>query len=75
MELAYSSYTWRIAGQIPSCLEKVITLNKSSHFYDICVKIKGRLTLSRRSALPSQEYEAAAVAVSNEKQVWLIRAV
>lgn len=36
-------------------------------FYDICVKIKGKLTLSQRSALPFQEYKAAAV--SNEKQV------
>lgn len=38
-------------------------------FYDICVKIKGRLTLSQRSALPFQEYKAVAAAVSNEKQV------
>lgn len=38
-------------------------------FYDICVKIKGRHTLSQRSALPFQEYKAAAAAVSNEKQV------
>lgn len=55
--------------------KKAITLNKSSYFYDVCVKIKGGPTLSRRPALPFQVYEAVAVAGCNEKQVWLIPAL
>lgn len=72
----HAAHLWRqhvyAAQMFPtSHLEKkVLQLNKSCFLWHLC-KTSKTGWLYRSTALPFQEYEAAAAAVSNEKQVWV----